>query len=146
MGLITCDEYRECRKYIPEITDVWWWTATPDSIRDTFVCIVTEIGSLNFENPYLMTGSVRPVRAFDRLKLKEYLREQEEFVRVGDFVTYYTEESAEEVLIIYKKGIKIFAVSKTGHLHIIDESIDADLIEKTGKHIDISNILEEIWK
>lgn len=61
-------------------------------------------------------------------------------------MTYYTEESAEEVLIIYKKGIKIFAVSKTGHLHIIDESINADPIEKTGKHIDISNILEEIWK
>lgn len=146
VGLITCDEYRECRKYIPKITDTWWWTATPNSIRDTFVCIVTEIGSLNFESPYLITGSVRPVCAFDRLKLKEYLREQEESVRVGDFVTYYTEESAEEVLIIYKKGIKIFAMSKTGHLHIIDESINADPIEKTGKHIDISNILEEIWK
>ena len=92
VGLITCDEYRLLRGNIPELPDTWWWTATPNSIRDTFVCIVTEIGSLNFENPYLTTGSVRPVCAFDRLKLKEYLREQEEFVRVGDFVTYYTEE------------------------------------------------------
>lgn len=146
VGLITCDEYRLFRGNIPELPDTWWWTATPNSIRDTFVCIVTEIGSLNFESPYLITGSVRPVCAFDRLKLKEYLREQEESVRVGDFVTYYTEESAEEVLIIYKKGIKIFAMSKTGHLHIIDESIDADLIEKTGRHIDLSNVLEDFWE
>lgn len=79
VGLITCDEYREC-KYIPEVTNTWWWTATPNSIRDTFVCIVTEIGSLNFENPYLTTGSVRPVCAFDRLKLKEYLRDRKSVV------------------------------------------------------------------
>lgn len=146
VGLITCDEYRCLRVNIPELPDTWWWTATPDSTNDNFVCIVTEIGSLNFEIPFLPTGSVRPVCAFNQSKLKEYLKEQKKIVQIGDFVTYYMEERAEEVLIIYKKGIKIFAVSKTGHLHIIDESINADLIEKTGRHIDLSNILEKIWK
>jgi hypothetical protein len=61
--LITCDQYRVLREYIPAVGS-WWWTITPwtcntsnsDSVRS-----VTASGVLSSMSAYIETNSVRPI-------------------------------------------------------------------------------------
>lgn len=62
VGLITCDEYRLLRGNIPELPDTWWWTATPDSPKNSLVRYVYSDGTLNYYNAYYGNYGVRPLR------------------------------------------------------------------------------------
>ncbi len=73
VGLITCDEYRLLRGNIPELPDTWWWTATPDSPKNSFVRFVYSGGTLN--GSYACRGNygVRPLCVLKSEILKSYL-------------------------------------------------------------------------
>lgn len=49
VSLISVDEYRKYRKFLPN-TDKWWWTLTPDSTAcnndDTYVRVVSPSGNV----------------------------------------------------------------------------------------------------
>lgn len=66
VSLISLDEYRKYRKFLPN-TGKWWWTLTPDSTacnnNDTYVRVASPSGSicsLSCGN----SGGVRPVCIF----------------------------------------------------------------------------------
>ena len=73
VGLITCDEYRLLRGNIPELPDTWWWTATPDSPKNSFVRNVDSDGTLDGYNAYSGYGGVRPLCVLKSEILKSYL-------------------------------------------------------------------------
>lgn len=73
VGLITCDEYRLLRGNIPELPDTWWWTATPDSPKTSFVSNVSSDGTLNKSNAWNRIGDVRPLCVLKSEILKSYL-------------------------------------------------------------------------
>lgn len=73
VGLITCDEYRLLRGNIPELPDTWWWTATPDSPKNSFVRFVYSVGTLSHSGAYLGYGGVRPLCVLKSEILKSYL-------------------------------------------------------------------------
>lgn len=66
VSLISVDEYRKYRKFLPN-RGKWWWTLTPDSTAcnndDTFVRVVSPSGRVNVNNCYDSNG-VRPVCIF----------------------------------------------------------------------------------
>ena len=66
VSIITVDEYRAYRKYIPNI-DKWWWTITPDSTpcnKDSeWIRVVSPSGNFGNGN-YDGNGGVRPVCIF----------------------------------------------------------------------------------
>lgn len=73
VGLITCEEYRLFREHIPALPSDWWWTATPDSPKNSFVRYVRSDGTLS--NYYAYNGSrgVRPLCVLKSEILKSYL-------------------------------------------------------------------------
>lgn len=73
VGLITCDEYRLLRGNIPDLPDDWWWTATPDSPKNSFVRLVYSAGSLSSDVAYIGLGGVRPLCVLKSEILKSYL-------------------------------------------------------------------------
>lgn len=73
VGLITCDEYRLLRGNIPELPDTWWWTATPDSPKNSFVRGVYSDGTLNYISAYFGNFGVRPLCVLKSEILKSYL-------------------------------------------------------------------------
>lgn len=73
VGLITCDEYRLLRGNIPALPDTWWWTATPDSPKNSFVRNVYSDGTLVSDNAYRGDGGVRPLCVLKSEILKSYL-------------------------------------------------------------------------
>ena len=73
VGLITCDEYRLLRGNIPELPDTWWWTATPNSPKNSFVRIVNSDGTLDSRNAYNGNNGVRPLCVLKSEILKSYL-------------------------------------------------------------------------
>lgn len=73
VGLITCDEYRLLRGNIPELPDTWWWTATPDSPKNSFVRYVYSGGTLNYSYACLGYFGVRPLCVLKSEILKSYL-------------------------------------------------------------------------
>ena len=73
VGLITCDEYRLFRGNIPELTDIWWWTATPDSPKNNIVRSVYSDGTLFHFHAYSGNGGVRPLCVLKSEILKSYL-------------------------------------------------------------------------
>lgn len=73
VGLITCDEYRLLRGNIPEITDTWWWTATPDSPKNNLVRYVYSDGTMLFNSACDGHGGVRPLCVLKSEILKSYL-------------------------------------------------------------------------
>lgn len=74
VGLITCDEYRLLRGNIPELPDTWWWTATPDSPKNSFVRFVYSGGTLSvYSAEYYGSGGVRPLCVLKSEILKSYL-------------------------------------------------------------------------
>ena len=66
ISLLTVDEYRKYRKYLPNM-DKWWWLITPWSTpcNDYFksVAVVSASGNINYINCFLGHG-VRPVCIF----------------------------------------------------------------------------------
>lgn len=66
VSLLTVDEYRKYRKYIPN-TDKWWWLCTPWSTKcngcDYPVTVVAPSGNINDGN-YGNCSGVRPVCIF----------------------------------------------------------------------------------
>ena len=73
VGLITCDEYRLLRGNIPELPDAWWWTATPDSPKNSYVRYVYSDGTLGSVNAYYGSRGVRPLCVLKSEILKSYL-------------------------------------------------------------------------
>ena len=73
VGLITCDEYRLLRGNIPELPDTWWWTATPDSPKNSFVRDVSSFGTLNYFSACYENVGVRPLCVLKSEILKSYL-------------------------------------------------------------------------
>lgn len=65
VSLLTCDEYRKYRKFIPK-TDEWHWTITADSLESpNFVRFVCSDGSLDNYDTYFGNGGVRPLICLD---------------------------------------------------------------------------------
>lgn len=66
VSLISVDEYRKYRKFLPN-RGKWWWTLTPDSTAcnndDTFVRVVSPSGDVDDDDCYGSCG-VRPVCIF----------------------------------------------------------------------------------
>ena len=66
VSLISVDEYRKYRKFLPN-RGKWWWTLTPDSTAcnndDTFVAVVSPSGSICSDCCSRSNG-VRPVCIF----------------------------------------------------------------------------------
>ena len=66
VSLLTVDEYREYRKFIPN-TDDWWWLASPWSTPcnddNTWEAVVSPSGNFNYYGYYRNNG-VRPVCIF----------------------------------------------------------------------------------
>lgn len=70
VSMLTCDEYRKYRKYIPT-TDEWYWTITASTTRDCCVRIVSSDGSLNNNIAYFGKYGVRPLICLDNSTLVE---------------------------------------------------------------------------
>lgn len=66
VSLISVDEYRKYRKFLPS-TDRYWWTITPDSTPcnndSTWLRVVSPSGSINCNN-YGSSDGVRPFCIF----------------------------------------------------------------------------------
>ena len=66
VSLISVDEYRKYREYLPR-TGEWWWTLTPDSVAsngdESWVNIVSPSGNVGIGNCNYDLG-VRPVCIF----------------------------------------------------------------------------------
>lgn len=61
ISLISCEEYRKFRKFIPNADD-WWWTLTADSlVYDSVVRIVGSYGTLDYDFAYIGYRGVRPL-------------------------------------------------------------------------------------
>lgn len=70
VSMLTCDEYRKYRKYIPE-TNKWCWTITATTTRDCFVRTVDLDGTLNYDYSHIRVGWVRPLICLDKDTLVE---------------------------------------------------------------------------
>lgn len=73
IGLITCEEYRLLRDNIPALPDHWWWTATPDSLRNSYVRYVCSSGSLGSDDAFSGFFGVRPICVLKSELLMSYL-------------------------------------------------------------------------
>lgn len=73
IGLITCEEYRLFRDNIPMLPKRWWWTATPDSLTNSYIRYVDSDGSLNSNYPDSGNGGVRPLCKLNSKILASYL-------------------------------------------------------------------------
>ena len=73
VGLITCDEYRLLRGNLPELPDAWWWTATPDSPKNSYVRSVYSDGTLGINCACNGSRGVRPLCVLKSEILKSYL-------------------------------------------------------------------------
>lgn len=70
VSMLTCDEYRKYRKYIPE-TNKWYWTITASTTRDCCVRTVDSDGSLNYDYAPFNQYWVRPLICLDNGTLVE---------------------------------------------------------------------------
>lgn len=70
VSMLTCDEYRKYRKYIPE-TNKWCWMITATTTRECFVRTVDPVGSLNYDYAHIRVGGVRPLICLDKDTLVE---------------------------------------------------------------------------
>lgn len=65
VSMLTCDEYRKYRKYIPT-TDEWYWTITASTNDCDWVRYVSSDGSLGSNLAYRAPGGVRPLICLDK--------------------------------------------------------------------------------
>lgn len=67
VSLISVDEYRKYRRFIPNGKDGYWWTITPDSTKcnndATYIRVVSPSGFINI-NYYDISHGVRPFCIF----------------------------------------------------------------------------------
>lgn len=70
VSMLTCDEYRKYRKYIPE-TNKWYWTITASTTRECYVRTVDLDGSLNYDYAPFNQYWVRPLICLDNGTLVE---------------------------------------------------------------------------
>lgn len=70
ISMLTCDEYRKYRKYIPE-TNEWCWTITATTTNNRFVRTVRSDGSLGYYNARNCDRGVRPLICLDNGTLVE---------------------------------------------------------------------------
>ena len=73
VGLIACEEYRLFREHIPALPDDWWWTATPDSPKNSLVRSVYFDGTLYGSEAFNGSRGVRPLCVLKSEILKSYL-------------------------------------------------------------------------
>ena len=73
VGFITCDEYRFLLGNIPELPGIWWWAATPDSPKNSYVRCVGSDGTLNSNSAYNRNCGIRPLCVLESGILKSYL-------------------------------------------------------------------------
>lgn len=66
--LLTCEQYRKWRKYIPDM-DVWWWTMTPFSVHPSFCNNVRYVYTSGALSSSYASGSLGVV---PRLKIGRY--------------------------------------------------------------------------
>lgn len=70
VSMLTCDEYRKYRKYIPE-TNKSYWTITARTTRDCPVRTVDQDSSFNYDYAYFNQYWVRPLICLDKDTLVE---------------------------------------------------------------------------
>ena len=70
VSLLTCDEYRKYRRFIPNC-ETWYWTITAETVGSYYVRYVSSEGSLCDYNAYLGIGGVRPLICLDNGTLVE---------------------------------------------------------------------------
>ena len=69
VGLLTCNQYRRLRRFIPPVKDIWW-TATPSSPVENAVEAIGLDGTLQRRRTVTVCG-LRPTVRFDRTALSE---------------------------------------------------------------------------
>lgn len=70
VSMLTCDEYRKYRKYIPE-TNEWYWTITASTNDCDWVRYVSSDGALYVEDAHYEDFGVRPLICLDKDTLVE---------------------------------------------------------------------------
>lgn len=70
ISMLTCDEYRKYRKFIP-MTDKWYWTITASTNDCVWVRCVLSVGSLGYGCAYGGSSGVRPLICLDKDTLVE---------------------------------------------------------------------------
>lgn len=70
ISILTCDEYRKYRKYIPT-TNAWCWTITATTTNNRFIRCVIPDGSLDYSSIAFVNGGVRPLICLDKDTLVE---------------------------------------------------------------------------
>lgn len=70
ISMLTCDEYRKYRGYIPT-TNAWCWTITATTTNNRFVRCVIPDGSLDYSSVAFVNGGVRPLICLDKDTLVE---------------------------------------------------------------------------
>lgn len=60
ISMLTCDEYRKYREYIPT-TNEWCWTITATTTNNRFIRCVIPDGSLDYSSVAYENGGVRPL-------------------------------------------------------------------------------------
>lgn len=66
IALLTADQYRKYREFIPDADD-WWWLATPWTCNSATSYLVRDVstgGTLNYNHAYYGSGGVRPALIF----------------------------------------------------------------------------------
>ena len=68
ISLLTVDNYRKYRRFIPNTDDYWWWTCTPWSTKrngyESSVTVVTPSGKFGFDRCNHNDRGVRPFCIF----------------------------------------------------------------------------------
>lgn len=70
ISILTCDEYRKYREYIPT-TNAWCWTTTATTTNNRFIRCVIPDGSLDYSSVAFVNGGVRPLICLDKDTLVE---------------------------------------------------------------------------
>lgn len=70
ISILTCDEYRKYREYIPT-TNAWCWTITATTTNNRFIRCVIPDGSLDYSSVAFVNGGVRPLICLDKDTLVE---------------------------------------------------------------------------
>lgn len=97
------------------------------------------------DNPYCILREQTYKEAL--AKLEAYEKEQAE-IKVGDVVRFKKHPSCEILITAVSRGLNgvHLQTDEFGRKGEVHSDICKDDIEKTGKHIDIESLLEQIWE
>lgn len=93
--VLTLDEYRRYRKYIPLASD-WYWLATsysPDSSSDYYACLVNAGGSVSYSSVYYGGNCARPALYLESSILVSVEVETDDIEKMQDKVTALQRET-----------------------------------------------------